>query len=183
MGPDVSSSSTGLGGASVQMRGHIEMGLLSFALLSLAPDALAQPLCRSPELVVFACQNKQGKHIAVCDGDLGVRYRFGVPGKVELDVRHPGASHPRAFRHYHYARAGVARTSLTIETEGALYEVFSEYERPKPPLAGVRVTLKHSDLQMTHVCAGKVDAHWQLLDGKVACSDQALNACMEPAHR
>ena len=95
----------------------------------------------------------------------------------------PGSAHPDAFRHYHYFRAGVDRTWLTMQTPAAVYEVFTEYEAPSPPTAGVRVFDKKGRQLAKRSCVGQAEAHWYRLEGKVACSDEAVNSCVPPKPR
>lgn len=155
--------------------------LMCTAMLIVPPFVLAGPsLCQTPEALVFSCSTKGGKWVSVCSGGTGLSYRFGTKRKTELELVDPGSAHPDAFRHYHYFRAGVDRTWLTIQTPTAVYEVFSEYEAPSQPTAGVRVFDKNGRQLANRLCVGQAEAHWYRLEGKVACSDEVVNSCVPP---
>ena len=68
-----------------------------------------------------------------------------------------------------------------MPTPAAVYEVFTEYEAPSPPTAGVRVLDKNGRQLANRSCVGQAEAHWYRLEGKVACSDEAVNSCVPPA--
>ena len=155
--------------------------LLCSAMLIVPSLVWAGPsLCQPSEAVVFACPTKGGQWVSVCSGDAGLSYRFGTKQKTELELADPGIAHPDAFRHYHYFRAGVDRTWLTMQTPTAVYEVFSEYEAPSQPTAGVRVFDQSGRQLANRLCVGQAEAHWYRLEGKVACSDEAVNSCVPP---
>ena len=156
--------------------------LMCIAMLIAPPLVWAGPsLCQPLEALVFSCSTKGGKRVAVCIGDTGLSYRFGTRQKTELELADPGSAHADAFRHYHYFRAGVDRTWLTMQTPAAVYEVFTEYEAPSPPTAGVRVFDKSGRQLAKRSCVGQAEAHWYRLEGKVMCSDEAVNSCVPPA--
>lgn len=156
--------------------------LIRAALLTVPSVVLAgQSLCQPLEALVFSCSTKGGKRVSVCSGDTGLSYRFGTKKKTELDLVDPGSAHPEAFRHYHYFRAGVDRSWLTMQTPATVYEVFTEYEAPSQPTAGVRVFDKNGRQLANRLCVGKAEAHWYRIEGKVACSDEAVNSCVPSA--
>lgn len=152
-------------------------------LISAAASASAQSLCRPSELVVFACPTKPGKLISLCLAGQALTYRYGTKAKVELEQAAWGPGKADAFKYFHYVRAGTYRSSVGFETPDASYEVFSHDEAPAQAESGVRVTLKAGSHTASYRCAKPPEARWFLLDGKVACSDEAMNSCTPPPPR
>lgn len=154
--------------------------LLVFPILLHPSSVWAESLCNSNEQIVFSCPLQQGKLVSVCAHQSRVDYRYGRPARPELILSDPGATRPFAARHYHYFRAGVNRNSLRFETADALYTVFSETEEPAHAAAGVTVILKKNEREFTLSCTASHEAHWYRIEGRLACSDEALNACVPP---
>lgn len=109
------------------------LGSLAFAAAAPAqdaqPSAQAQPtLCTAGERVIFsAALVRSTKLVSLCgspgDGDLPgayVQYRFGRPGRVELEYPHDRAGSRQQFEH----EAGGGRDKgLWFETNGFRYVI------------------------------------------------------------
>ena len=100
-------------------------------------QTLPGTLCQAGEVVLFACNTKQGKKIAVCARPLGgspfgdIRYRFGTEAKTELEF--PSSPQPLAT----YAsgatmgdggRGGL--TFLSLKRRETTYSVYSMVVNP-----------------------------------------------------
>jgi hypothetical protein len=158
--------------------------LLAVALALVATGAASKSLCTAKEQVVFACQTRSAKAISLCIGSGGLTYRFGTDRKVELEVRDPGPFHPSAFQYFHYFRAGADRSAVEIRTRDAQYTVFAEAEKGERASAGVEAAVGGDRSRAVVIlCAGPPEAQWSRLAGRVACSAEPLNACVEPLWR
>jgi len=139
--------------------------VLSLSLATASNVAQLQPgsLCERDEKIVFSCtlgkQAKPGKVVSLCSSkeltkEQGyLRYRFGVPGKIELEYPKDGERPHEAFKYSHYFRAQVDETEISFSLNGYEYSISDDYngeEKPvhhsqgitiKPPNNGKPVTL------------------------------------------
>ncbi|HEX8097265.1 MAG TPA: hypothetical protein VF507_04490 [Pyrinomonadaceae bacterium] len=107
-------------------------------------------LCAADETVVFSCTTKgAGKLVSLCgskqlDEKRGyVQYRFGRPGKVEMEFPRTREKTQSAFRLTRYTRPLVTYLALRFESGGYLYSIHqNDNEEEKPPAldASVAVT-------------------------------------------
>lgn len=146
------------------------------AVLNLAPASTraAETLCGPREAVYFSCAIKPaGKVVSVCairrllgneerlDGDY-LQYRYGRPGKIELEFPADRAGSLERFRLMHnFGRLAGTFDELSFEVGGHLYTVLDnelviggdvdqiEYER------GVRVE-HDGQVVRTSACVGPV---------------------------
>ena len=89
--------------------------------------AAPQPntLCAKDERVIFSCPVKRpAKIVSVCaskdlTGDRGyLQYRFGLPGKIELEYPKDRNGTQQKFKYSHYFRAQFDMTSINFTIDG-----------------------------------------------------------------
>src|SRR5438876_697266 len=110
----------------------------------------ANTLCAKNERVIFSCPiRKPAKIVSVCASrDLTsekgyLQYRFGLPGKIELEFPKERTATRTKFQYTHYFRAQVDLTEITFSINGYEYQVIDEYngeEKPAQTIQGVSVT-------------------------------------------
>jgi hypothetical protein len=127
---------------------------------------LANTLCKKDERVIFSCPVKRpGKIVSVCasknlTSEVGyLQYRFGLPGKIELEFPQDRNGSQRKFQYVHYFRARVDLTEINFDRDGYTYSVFDDYngeEKPSISRQGVSVNQPGTDLkEMSFVCRTK----------------------------
>ena len=126
-------------------------------------------LCRKDEKTIFTCQVKpSAKTVSLCSSanltktDGYLQYRFGLPGKVELEHPKDRIGSREAFAYSHYFRAKVDLTEISFSLDGYSYTVFDNYnaeEKPSISLQGVTVTSSDKQKEVTYSCRprAKVD--------------------------
>ena len=95
-----------------------------------------------------------------------LQYRFGVPGKIELEFPKDQQATQKLFRYEHYFRFQVDNTSISFSSEGYEYSIFDEYngeEKPRRSEQGVRVTTSSSGHDVTFVCKDRAMADYSQL--------------------
>jgi len=143
---------------------------------ALMPDstrALAlQPntLCAKGERVIFSCPvKKPAKIVSVCaskdlTSDRGyLQYRFGLPGKIELEYPKDRKGTQEKFHYTHYFRAQFDLTSINFAIDGYEYSVFDDYngeEKPAVSMEGVSVTAPGKPKEVSFVCRRKPKADY-----------------------
>ena len=136
---------------------------------SLAPTSL----CTKDEKVVFSCPLRRStKIVSLCSSekltkDAGyLQYRFGTPGKIELefpDVRHESL---KAFKYSHYFRAKVDSTEISFSRNGYTYAVFDEYNGEEKRVVseqGLTVIAENSKKEVKYLCRIKPTADYEAL--------------------
>jgi hypothetical protein len=137
----------------------------------------ANSLCAQDERIIFACSLKPtaklpAKIVSLCSSrDLSkehgyLQYRFGVPGKIELEFPNSHEATQRQFRYKHYFRFQVDLTEINFAINGYQYQIFDNYngeEKRAISERGVTVTLPGSSRDQTRVCAGKPKTDFSLL--------------------
>jgi hypothetical protein len=157
-------------------------------LPSAAPTASPAPgvpqpntLCAKDERVIFSCLAKRpAKIVSVCAskdlaGDRGyLQYRFGLPGKIELEYPKDRNGTQQKFKYSHYFRAQFDTTSINFTIDGYEYSVFDDYngeEKPKISSQGVSVTAPGKPKEVSFACRTKPKADYSDLQA-VLPSDQ-----------
>ncbi len=138
---------------------------------SLSADPLqAGSLCARTEKIVFSCTLKpaakivslcSSKHLTKTRGYL--QYRFGLPGKVELEFPKQRERSQEAFKYSHYFRALVDRNAISFTSDGYEYVVFSDYEGDIKPVIlsqGVYVTPPNNGKEVQLNCRGQAKANF-----------------------
>ncbi|HKE57402.1 MAG TPA: hypothetical protein VKB46_11890 [Pyrinomonadaceae bacterium] len=154
---------------------RFSLGLLTFLLLSIGALGVSRPdlqkvtatLCDSGEQVIFSCPLKRStKIVSLCASkDLSkqagyLQYRFGAPGRIELEFPQSRSGSQQQFQYSHYFRAQFDLTAITFANDGYEYSIFHDYngeEKPAVAESGVRVTAKGKENSL--LCAGKPRAN------------------------
>ena len=142
----------------------------------------ANSLCARAERIVFSCATKRGgassarspaKIVSLCasrdlDKEHGyLQYRYGLPGRVELEFPNSRAGTQQMFQYTHYMRYQVDLTEINFEIDGYQYQIFDHYngeEKPSISTAGVSVTAPGKAKEVSFVCRSKLKADYSLLD-------------------
>jgi hypothetical protein len=138
-----------------------------------SPQASAlQPntLCAKDERVIFSCPVKRpAKIVSVCaskdlTSDRGyLQYRFGVPGKIELEYPKDRNGTQQKFHYKHYFRAQFDLTEIGFTIDGYEYSVFDDYngeEKPAISSRGVSVTPPGKPKEVSFTCRVKPKADY-----------------------
>ena len=151
--------------------------LLAISALDDSSRASSQPgklqpgtLCASDERVIFSCPVKRpAKIVSVCaskelTSDRGyLQYRFGLPGKIELEYPKDRKGTPEQFHYTHYFRAQFDLTEISFTINGYEYQVFDDYngeEKPAVSSQGVSVTAPGKPKEVSFVCRTKPKADY-----------------------
>lgn len=154
-------------------------GLTLFAGVALAETPSH---CAPSEQILFHCRMRDStKILSVCAArELSatsgyLQYRFGRPGKVELEFPQEKAKTQQQFRYSHYFRFQTDRTELSFRHNGFEYAVYSDYEaelKPARKETGVRVNTTELP------CGGQVIDKLSKLAEVVPCDENtALGGC------
>lgn len=141
---------------------------VSFLCLSDIGTAAVQrqgSLCAAGEQIVFSCTLKRpAKMLALCASpNLSkasgyIQYRYGLPGKIELEFPKARDRSMETFSYRHYFRAQVDETEISFTNEGTSYSIFDDYngeEKPALRQQGIVITPSGSDKEVRLVCNGR----------------------------
>ena len=127
-------------------------------------------LCAKDERVIFSCPVKRpAKIVSLCaakdlTSDRGyLQYRFGLPGKVELEYPQDRHGTQQKFQYMHYFRAQVDETEIRFQINGYEYQIFDTYngeERPRISTQGVSVTAPGKPKEVSFACRTKPKADY-----------------------
>ena len=144
--------------------------LSSAAVATTPPASKLQPnsLCTKDEQIIFSCNVKRpAKIVSLCGSkDLAkergyLQYRFGLPGKIELEYPKDRQGTQAKFQYTHYLRFQVDLTEINFNLDGYEYQIFDTYngeEKPKISTQGVSVTAPGKPRDVSFVCRGKAKA-------------------------
>jgi hypothetical protein len=146
------------------------------------PGALQlNSLCAKDERIIFSCPVKRPANIvSICASkDLTsergyLQYRFGLPGKIELEYPKDRTGTQQKFHYTHYFRAQFDMTEIAFTIDGYEYSVFNDYngeEKPAISSQGVSVTAPGKPKEVSFVCRTKPTADYSDLQA-VLPSDQ-----------
>ena len=136
------------------------------------PVTRLQPntLCAKDERLIFSCPVKRpAKIVSVCASkDLTsehgyLQYRFGLPGKIELEYPKDRTGTQEKFHYTHYFRAQFDLTEIAFTIDGYEYSVFDDYngeEKPVVSSQGVSVTAPGKPKEVSFVCRTKPKADY-----------------------
>ncbi|PYS44386.1 MAG: hypothetical protein DMF71_03800 [Acidobacteria bacterium] len=121
--------------------------------------ATLQPntLCGRDERVIFS----SSKDLTSERGYL--QYRFGLPGKIELEFPKDRTGTQEKFHYTHYFRARVDLTEISFSINGYEYQVTDDYngeEKPAQIIQGVSVTAPGKPKEVSFVCRAKPKADY-----------------------
>jgi len=127
-------------------------------------------LCTKGERVIFSCRVKRpAKIVSVCASkdltrDRGyLQYRFGLPGRIELEYPKDRKGTQEKFHYTHYFRAQVDLTEIKFTIDGYEYSVFDAYQAEEKPAVieqGVSVTAPGKPKEVSFVCRTKPKADY-----------------------
>jgi hypothetical protein len=127
-------------------------------------------LCVVGERIIFSCPiKKPAKIVSLCaskdlTNDRGyLQYRFGLPGKVELQYPKERTGTQEKFHYTHYFRAQVDLTEISLTNEGYEYQITDDYngeEKPAQSIQGVSVTASGKPKEVSLRCRTKPKADY-----------------------
>lgn len=140
--------------------------------------AILKTLCEPNEQIVFSCYMKKTlKILSICTSKkLGakngyVQYRFGFPGKVELEFPTERKDTQSAFSYLRYTRPLVTLLTLEFESNGYKYSLRQDSNaEEKPPINSSSLSIVSPDpnakgIEMT--CREPVKGSLMLLEDVV----------------
>jgi hypothetical protein len=145
--------------------------VVSFAQIPGNSASQVQPgtLCEPTEKIVFSCTiTRPAKIVSLCSSkeltkDRGyLQYRFGLPGKIELEFPKEREQTQSAFKYSHYFRAQFDQTEISFSQGAYEYAIFDDYngeQRPARHAQGVRIT-PNMGKEVTLSCRGKARAQY-----------------------
>jgi len=148
------------------------------------PTAALQPntLCDRNERVIFSCPVKRpAKIVSVCaskdlTSDRGyLQYRFGLPGKIELEFPKERTGTQTKFQYTHYFRAQFDLTEISFNVNGYEYQVTDDYngeEKPAQTTQGVSVTAPGKPKEVSFVCRAKPKADYTDLQAVLSSGEK-----------
>src|SRR5215813_5524781 len=130
----------------------------------------AGSLCESGEKIIFSCTvaGKTAKNVSLCSSkeltkDRGyLQYRFGLPGKVELEYPKQREQTQAAFKYSHYFRAQFDQTEISFTSDSYEYAIFDDYNGEQKPAQrdqGIRIKSPNGK-ETTLTCRGKAKAQY-----------------------
>jgi hypothetical protein len=138
-------------------------------------------LCAQTEHIIFSCLTKSAgkqsksavrKIASLCASpDLTrergyLQYRYGLPGKIELQFPDSKSATQKMFLYSHYLRYQVDLTEITFQIDGYEYQIFDTYNgEEKPAIAeqGLRVTVPGKSKEVNFTCVTKAMADYSTL--------------------
>jgi heat shock protein HslJ len=130
-------------------------------------------LCGTDEQIIFSCRLKRpAKIVSFCASpdlqrDRGyLQYRFGLPGRIELEYPEDHQGTQERFEYTHYFRYQVDLTEINFSIEGNRYQIFDAYngeEKPRVIQYGVTITPPTRESVSYH-CRTKPRADYSKLD-------------------
>jgi hypothetical protein len=135
-------------------------------------------LCANGEHIIFSCAVKRtAKLVSLCASpeltkERGyLQYRFGLPGKIELEFPKDRQGSQQQFRYSHYFRFQVDLTEIKFAIDGFEYSIFDDYNgEEKPPISsqGVSVTAPGKPKDANFICRSKPKADYSKLQDVLA---------------
>jgi hypothetical protein len=127
-------------------------------------------LCATSERVIFSCPLKRpAKIVSLCSSkDLTsergyLQYRFGLPGKIELEFPKDRSGTQAKFQYSHYFRAQFDLTEISFTINGYEYQITDDYngeEKPAQSIQGVSVTAPGKPKEVSFTCRTKPKADY-----------------------
>lgn len=127
-------------------------------------------LCERDERIIFSCPiRRPAKIVSLCasknlTADQGyLQYRFGLPGKVELEFPKDRTATQQKFQYMHYFRARFDLTEISFNIDGYEYQITDDYnaeEKPEQIIQGVSVKAPGKDKETSLSCRTKPKADY-----------------------
>lgn len=127
-------------------------------------------LCARDERIIFSCPiRRPAKIVSLCasknlTADQGyLQYRFGLPGKVELEFPKDRTGTQQKFQYMHYFRARFDLTEISFNIDGYEYQITDDYnaeEKPEQIIQGVSVKAPGKDKETSLSCRTKPKADY-----------------------
>ncbi len=143
---------------------------VSRAALNVSQPLQPNSLCAKDERIIFSCPvKKPAKIVSLCasknlTADQGyLQYRFGLPGKVELEFPKERTGTQQKFQYTHYFRAQVDLTEISFSNNGYEYQITDDYngeEKPAQSIEGVMVTVPGKPKEVSLACRTKPKADY-----------------------
>ena len=144
----------------------------------------ARTLCDRNEQIVFSCaMQKSAKVLSICtsrqlNSESGyVQYRFGLPGKIELEFPSERVKSQSAFGYTRYTRPLVTLLTLRFESNGHKYSIHQDSNaEEKPPVNYSYITITSPDpntKQVEMTCRQPVQGSLMLLEDIVPRSEES----------
>ena len=135
----------------------------------ITPQLQRGSLCESTEKIVFSCAvGKATKIVSLCSSkeltkDQGyLQYRFGLPGKIELEFPKQREQTQSAFKYSHYFRAQFDQTEISFTTNDYEYAIFDDYNGEQKAVQhdqGIKIRPPIGS-EITLTCRGKAKAKY-----------------------
>src|SRR6266545_7993218 len=139
-------------------------------------------LCARDERVIFGCVLKQpAKIVSVCasknlTNETGyLQYRFGLPGKIELEFPKDRTGTQQKFQYMHYFRAQFDLTEISFIINGYEYQITDDYngeEKPAQSIQRVSVTAPGKPKEVSFVCRTKPKADYSDLQAVLSSAEK-----------
>ena len=133
------------------------------------PQLQTGSLCEKDEKIVFSCPiRRPAKIVSLCSSkeltkERGyLQYRFGLPGKIELEFPKQREQTQTAFKYSHYFRAQFDLTEISFSQDGHQYAIFDDYNGEQKPARhdqGIKITPPNGK-EITLTCRGKAKAQY-----------------------
>jgi len=156
--------------------------LLLFTALSAGSVFAAADHCAPEEKTIFSGDIRRSSRVLlICASKLlsknegYIQYRFGTPGKIELEYPDSREGSQSKFTYLHYFRANVDRTEVGFKKGQHEYSVFSDYEGDIKPLVnekGVLISDFTTGKEKKILCKGKILNHLSALATVVPCAEE-----------
>ncbi len=169
-------------GVSVSLTNMFARATVATAKSAGEPPPEPTTLCAQDERVIFTCPVKRpAKIVSICaskdlTSDRGyLQYRFGLPGKIELEFPKDRKGTQEKFQYTHYFRAQFDMTSINFTIDGYEYSVFDDYngeEKPVISSQGVSVTAPGKPKEVSFVCRTKPKADYTDLQAVLPSGQQ-----------
>lgn len=127
-------------------------------------------LCARDERIIFSCQvRKPAKLVSLCasknlTSEQGyLQYRFGLPGKIELEFPKERTGTQQKFQFTHYFRAQVDLTEISFNIDGYEYQITDDYngeEKPAQTIQAVSVKAPGKEKETSYSCRTKPKADY-----------------------
>lgn len=134
-------------------------GLKSETVAAQKKTVAPKSLCQKDEKMIWNCATTKNKIASVCASkDLAeetgyVQYRFGAPGKIELEYPRERQNSQKAFKYSRYTRPLVTMLTLSFENEGVAYEIHDDDNaEEKPPVRAASIDISNGAKNSSIIC-------------------------------